>query len=52
MWGDEQFTFHDRYHHTDGAHVKPPPVQLPSPPLKIAGGGQRVTLRQVVQEER
>ncbi len=48
-WGAEPFTFHGRYYHTTGAHVTPPPIQHPSPPFMIAGGGERVTLRQVAQ---
>ena len=48
-WGTEPFTFHGRYYQTTGAHVTPPPVQRPAPPLMIAGGGERVTLRQAAQ---
>ncbi|MDQ4076066.1 MAG: LLM class flavin-dependent oxidoreductase, partial [Chloroflexota bacterium] len=48
-WGEEPFTFHGRYHQTTGTHVTPPPVQRPSLPLIIAGGGEQVTLRQVAQ---
>lgn len=47
VWGDEPFTFHGRYHQTTNAHIAPPPLQRPAPPLMIAGGGERVTLRQV-----
>jgi alkanesulfonate monooxygenase SsuD/methylene tetrahydromethanopterin reductase-like flavin-dependent oxidoreductase (luciferase family) len=31
------------------ARVDPPPVQTPRVPLLIAGGGERVTLRQVAR---
>jgi alkanesulfonate monooxygenase SsuD/methylene tetrahydromethanopterin reductase-like flavin-dependent oxidoreductase (luciferase family) len=49
VWGEEPFTFHGRYFHTDNAQVTPPPVQHPAPPLLIAGGGERITLRQVAR---
>jgi alkanesulfonate monooxygenase SsuD/methylene tetrahydromethanopterin reductase-like flavin-dependent oxidoreductase (luciferase family) len=48
-WGPEPFSFHGRYWQTTGAHVAPPPVQRPAPPVMIAGGGERVTLRQVAR---
>ena len=47
VWGDEPFTFSGRYFSTNGTQVAPPPLQQPHPPLLIAGGGERVTLRQV-----
>lgn len=49
VWGDEPFTFQGRTFQTNKAHVTPPPVQRPSPPLMIAGGGEQVTLRQVAR---
>jgi alkanesulfonate monooxygenase SsuD/methylene tetrahydromethanopterin reductase-like flavin-dependent oxidoreductase (luciferase family) len=48
-WGAEPFTLHGRYFSTTGAQVTPLPLQQPCPPLLIAGGGERVTLRQVAQ---
>lgn len=48
-WGVESFTFHGRYYSTTRARVTPAPVQQPTPPLLLAGGGERVTLRQVAQ---
>lgn len=49
VWGAEPFTFHGRHFWTEGGHVTPPPVQQPGPPLLLAGGGERVTLRQVAR---
>jgi alkanesulfonate monooxygenase SsuD/methylene tetrahydromethanopterin reductase-like flavin-dependent oxidoreductase (luciferase family) len=49
VWGAEPFTFHGRHFHATGARVTPLPLQQPGPPLLIAGGGERVTLRQVAQ---
>jgi alkanesulfonate monooxygenase SsuD/methylene tetrahydromethanopterin reductase-like flavin-dependent oxidoreductase (luciferase family) len=47
VWGPEPFTFRGNHWWTDGGHIAPPPAQRPGPPLIIAGGGERVTLRQV-----
>ena len=49
VWGPEPFTFHGRHWWTEGGHVVPPPLQRPSIPLLIAGGGEKVTLRQVAR---
>ncbi len=49
VWGPEPFTFRGRYHHTTEERVTPPPIQRPGPPLILAGGGERVTLRQVAR---
>jgi alkanesulfonate monooxygenase SsuD/methylene tetrahydromethanopterin reductase-like flavin-dependent oxidoreductase (luciferase family) len=49
VWGAEPFTFHGHHFHATGAQVTPLPLQRPAPPLLIAGGGERVTLRQVAQ---
>jgi alkanesulfonate monooxygenase SsuD/methylene tetrahydromethanopterin reductase-like flavin-dependent oxidoreductase (luciferase family) len=48
--GDEQpFTFHGAHFQVSGVRVAPGPLQQPHVPLLIAGGGERVTLRQVAQ---
>ena len=49
VWGEEPYSFHGRYYQSDNARVAPAPMQLPAPPLLIAGGGERTTLRQVAQ---
>lgn len=49
VWGAAPFTFHGRFVQCERARVTPPPVQQPGPPLLIAGGGERVTLRQVAR---
>jgi len=49
VWGEEPFTFAGRYYQTEGARITPRPLQQPYPPLLLAGGGERVTLRQVAQ---
>jgi alkanesulfonate monooxygenase SsuD/methylene tetrahydromethanopterin reductase-like flavin-dependent oxidoreductase (luciferase family) len=46
VWGADPFTFHGRHFSTTGEQMMPP-LQRPRPPLMIAGGGERVTLRQV-----
>lgn len=49
VWGPRPFTYHGRYFDTVDAHVSPAPAQHPGPPLLVAGGGERVTLRQVAR---
>jgi alkanesulfonate monooxygenase SsuD/methylene tetrahydromethanopterin reductase-like flavin-dependent oxidoreductase (luciferase family) len=49
VWGEEAFSFEGQHFRCAGAHVSPRPVQRPSPPIMIAGGGERRTLRQVAQ---
>jgi alkanesulfonate monooxygenase SsuD/methylene tetrahydromethanopterin reductase-like flavin-dependent oxidoreductase (luciferase family) len=49
VWADEPFTFEGCYFQTRNARVTPPPRQRPGPAVLIAGGGERVTLRQVAQ---
>lgn len=47
VWGAEPFTFAGRYYRATDAQV-PRPVQTPTPPLVIAGSGER-TLSQVAR---
>ena len=48
VWGEEPFTFEGSTYAVTEVHVEPP-VQRPRPPLMIAGGGERTTLRQVAR---
>lgn len=47
LWGPEPFSFHGKHFAVEQMRVSPPPLQRPRPPLMIAGGGERRTLRQV-----
>jgi alkanesulfonate monooxygenase SsuD/methylene tetrahydromethanopterin reductase-like flavin-dependent oxidoreductase (luciferase family) len=49
VWGPEPFTYHGLYHSTDSERVVPPPLQQPSPPLILAGSGERIALRLVAR---
>lgn len=49
VWGSETFSYAGRHFQATNARVAPPPVQQPGPPIMIAGGGERGTLRQVAQ---
>ncbi len=49
MWTEESTTFHGRHYRLDGAINRPQPVQVPHPPLWIAGGGEQLTLRTVAK---
>jgi probable F420-dependent oxidoreductase len=49
VWSEEPFTFDGRHFRCTGARVAPLPMQRPAPPIMIAGGGERVTLRQVAR---
>lgn len=48
VWGEEPFTYEGRHFRVSAVTVQPP-VQRPRVPLLIAGGGERVTLRQVAK---
>jgi alkanesulfonate monooxygenase SsuD/methylene tetrahydromethanopterin reductase-like flavin-dependent oxidoreductase (luciferase family) len=49
LWGDESFTFASKHFGVNAATVRPTPVQQPRVPILIAGGGEKVTLRQVAE---
>jgi alkanesulfonate monooxygenase SsuD/methylene tetrahydromethanopterin reductase-like flavin-dependent oxidoreductase (luciferase family) len=49
VWASEPFTYHGHYHSTDKEQVIPPPLQQPSPPLLLAGSGERTALRLVAK---
>ena len=49
VWGPDRFSYHGHYHRTEREQVVPPPVQLPSPPLILAGSGERTALRLVAR---
>jgi alkanesulfonate monooxygenase SsuD/methylene tetrahydromethanopterin reductase-like flavin-dependent oxidoreductase (luciferase family) len=49
VWGGEPFSFAGQYFQTTDTRVAPLPRQRPGPPILIAGGGEKVTLRQVAQ---
>jgi probable F420-dependent oxidoreductase len=49
VWQDKPFTFEGQHFRCTKARVSPAPIQRPSLPIMIAGGGERVTLRQVAR---
>src|SRR5215813_8867931 len=49
LWGQTPFTYQGKYFHVQEATLSPGCVQQPHVPILIAGGGERVTLRQVAQ---
>jgi F420-dependent oxidoreductase-like protein len=50
MWAGDAVHFDGVHYRLDGAISRPKPLQDPHPPLWIAGGGERVTLRLVAEE--
>ncbi len=44
-WRDGRVSFEGRHYQVDGAIVAPTPLQPGGPPLWIAGGGEKVTLK-------
>jgi alkanesulfonate monooxygenase SsuD/methylene tetrahydromethanopterin reductase-like flavin-dependent oxidoreductase (luciferase family) len=49
LWRGEPFTFNGKYRQVKDAALRVLPVQQPYVPILIAGGGERVTLRQVAR---
>ena len=49
MWSEDRATFAGKHHRVDGAINNPKPIQDPHPPLWIAGGGEKRTLRIVAE---
>ncbi len=49
VWGDEPFSFSGEFHSTSNERIWPPPVQVPGPPLLLAGAGERTALRLVAR---
>ncbi len=49
MWREPRARFHGRYFRVDDAILEPKPVQKPHPPVMIAGGGEKLTLRAVAR---
>jgi alkanesulfonate monooxygenase SsuD/methylene tetrahydromethanopterin reductase-like flavin-dependent oxidoreductase (luciferase family) len=49
LWGEEPFSFEGEHLRVDAVNVRPGPAQRPHVPILIAGGGEKVTLRQVAE---
>ncbi len=49
MWTEDESTFEGEYFSVNGAINQPKPLQDPHPPLWIAGGGEKKTLRTVAK---
>lgn len=47
--GEQEFTYAGKHYSIENVRIQPPPVQRPFVPIMIAGGGEKVTLRQVAQ---
>ena len=50
MWTEDHVHFEGEYYTLQGAINRPRPLQDPHPPLWIAGGGEKVTLRLVAEK--
>jgi F420-dependent oxidoreductase-like protein len=49
MWTEEKTSYRGRFYRTNDAICEPKPLQKPHPPLIIAGGGEKLTLKVVAQ---
>ncbi len=49
MWTQEVTNFDGKYYRIRGAYCNPKPIQVPYPPILIAGGGEKRTLQIVAQ---
>jgi alkanesulfonate monooxygenase SsuD/methylene tetrahydromethanopterin reductase-like flavin-dependent oxidoreductase (luciferase family) len=49
LWGEQPFSYQGELATLRNASVRPGPVQQPRVPVLIAGGGEKVTLRQVAR---
>ena len=49
MWTEEFATYKGEHYQVDGAIGQPKPLQTPHPPIWIAGGGEKKTLRVVAE---
>ncbi|HVU66930.1 MAG TPA: LLM class F420-dependent oxidoreductase [Ktedonobacteraceae bacterium] len=49
MWTETAPSFEGRYYQIKDAYCEPKPVQKPTPPFVIGGGGEKLTLRVVAQ---
>jgi F420-dependent oxidoreductase-like protein len=50
MWTEDEVHFEGTHYSIQGAINRPRPLQQPHPPLWIAGGGEKVTLRLVAEK--
>jgi F420-dependent oxidoreductase-like protein len=49
MWSQPETTYDGKYYKMSRANCDPKPLQKPSPPVWIGGGGEQLTLRVVAQ---
>jgi alkanesulfonate monooxygenase SsuD/methylene tetrahydromethanopterin reductase-like flavin-dependent oxidoreductase (luciferase family) len=49
LWQGEDFHYEGKHYAVPALQLLPRPAQSPRPPIMIAGGGERTTLRQVAQ---
>lgn len=49
MWTREETTYEGKYYNLSRAHCDPKPLQKPTPPVWIGGGGEQLTLRVVAR---